>query len=512
MNPFGAILGDKIKPWWSSLDSGAKFQITAVTLAAVAAAIIMAVFLLRPSYETLYAGLDPAEAGQVVEKLKADKVPYRIDNGGTTIEVSRKNIYDIRLQMASEGLPRSGTVGYEIFDKTNLGMTDFLQKVNFRRALEGEIAKSICTIREVKSARVHIVIPENRLFQEDQKHATASVILNVYGAQSISARQVEGIAYLVSSSVEGLSPENVTILDTSGKLLTKKNYGDGAAALSSTQMDLQRNVESYLESKARSVLDPVIGEGKSAVTVSAQLNFEQVEKTMENYDPDNLAIRSEERNTEKSSEANAKTDGPGKTTSNSTENTVTNYEVNKTVQHVVSQMGNITKLWVAVVVDGNYKTIMGDGGKETQQYTPRTQEELDKIASVVKGAVGFDDQRNDDLEIANVPFENKPEPEEKQGFFTGIQVNNYTDYIWKGLLILAALFIFMRMKKKFGAFLEKQKIQSEEIAKKKEQSRGQNEMIPRLNGEPQLIDHLRAIANERPNEIARVVKTMMVEE
>ena len=511
MNPFGAIFGDKVQPWWNSLDSGAKFQFTAVTLATIAAAIILAAFLLRPSYETLYAGLDPAEAGQVVEKLKADKVPYRLDNGGTTISVAKKNIYDIRLQMASEGIPRSGTVGYEIFDKTNLGMTDFLQKVNFRRALEGEIAKSICSIREVKSARVHIVIPENRLFQEDQKEATASVILNVYGANSISPREVEGIAYLVSSSVEGLKPENVTILDTTGKLLTKKNYGDGVTALSSTQMELQRNVESYLESKAKSMLDPIIGDGKSAVTVSAQLNFEQVEKTMENYDPDNLAIRSEEHNTEKSSDTNTKPEATGKATSNSTENTVTNYEVNKTVQHVISQMGNVTKLWVAVVVDGNYKTITGSDGKETQQYTPRTQEDLDKIAGIVKGAVGFDEQRSDDIEIANIPFENKIEPEEKQGFFTGIQVNDYTDYIWKGLLILVAFFIFMRVKKSFGAFLEKQRIQSEKAVKEKE-SRGQSEGIPKLNGEPQLIDHLRAIASERPSEIARVVKTMMVEE
>ncbi len=466
MSQANDIYQERLKPWWGALDSSARLQFGAIVLALAVAIIVSSIFIFKPRYETLYMGLDANEAGQVVEKLKEDKVPYHLEDGGTSIAVPRKDIYDIRLRLASEGLPRSGTLGYEIFDKTNLGMTDFLQKVNFRRALEGELSKSICSIHEVKSARVHLVIPEPHLFLEDKKEATASVILNLYGNRSISDRQVEGIAYLVSSSVEGLHPENVTILDSSGRLLSEKNYGDGVGALSSSQIEIQRNVEAYLENKARGMLDPVIGQGKSVLSISAQLNFEQVEKTMENYDPDNLAIRSEEKSQEKSSETNTNAEGSGKTTSNSSENTVTNYEVNKTVQHIVSQMGNISKLSVAVVVDGAYRTPVGGGGDAAPQYVPRTQEELNKITNIVKGAVGFDPLRNDIFEIANVAFENKPEIEEEPGFLTTVfspnRVDDWLDIGLKVLLAAAALIFILKMKKALKGIWERQRTENRE--------------------------------------------------
>ena len=516
MSQVNDIYQGRLKPWWGALDAGTRVQIVAITLAFAVALIVTISFIFKPSFETLYVGLDASEAGQVVEKLKEDKIPYKLDNGGTTISIPRKDIYDVRLRMASEGIPRSGTMGYEIFDKTNLGMTDFLQKVNFRRALEGELSKSICSIGEVKSARVHLVIPEPRLFMEDKKEATASVILHLNGARSLSTRQVEGIAYLVSSSVEGLRPENVTILDASGRMLSNKSYGGGVGALTSSQIELQRNVESYLEGKARSMLDPVIGPGKSAVTVSAQLNFEQVEKTMENYDPDNLAIRSEERSSESASESNTREDGKGKTVSNSSENTVTNYEVNKTVQHVISQMGNIGKLSIAVVVDGTYKTVAGGNAKEpTFQYAPRSQDELDKITSMIKGAVGFDAERSDVFEIANVAFENKPEIEEEPGFMTTVfTTQKLEDWFDLGLKIILAgivLLILLKMKKKFSQFMEKQRVESQRLAAERELIRKREEFIPKVNNEPQLVDHMRAIASEKPTEIAKVIKTLMVE-
>ena len=173
-------------------------------------------------------------------------------------------------------------IGDEILDESNLGMTEFLQKINYRRALEGEIAKSISSINGVKSARVHIVIPEPRLFKEDKKEATASIVLALSRAGGISQNQVEGIIYLVASSVEGLSPENVTVLDSAGRLMSSKKQGSELGKLSSYQHELKRQVEEYLESKALDMLDPVVGSGKSVVKISAQLNFEQVEQTIEN--------------------------------------------------------------------------------------------------------------------------------------------------------------------------------------------------------------------------------------
>jgi len=308
------------KPWWTSKDNASKVIFGAVGVAATVALIVSFVFILRPNYETLYLGLDTQEAGQVVEKLKEYKVPYKFENGGTTIAVPRKDIYDVRLRLASEGLPKSGSLGYEILDESKLGMTEFLQKINYRRALEGELAKSISGLKCVRAARVHIVIPEARLFREDKLDATASIVLSLSRAGGISENQVEGILYLVSSSVEGLNPENVTILDSSGRMLSSKKNSSKLGALSSTQYDLKKNVEEYLEGKALSILDPVMGRGQSIVKITAQLNFEQVEQTIENYDSDNPAVRSEEKTTESSTEENKAESGKGTSVNNSTEN------------------------------------------------------------------------------------------------------------------------------------------------------------------------------------------------
>jgi flagellar M-ring protein FliF len=236
---------------------------------------------------------------------------------------------------------------------------------------------------------------------------------------------------------------------------------------------------------------------------------------MENYDPDNLAIRSEEKNSEKSSEQNIKDNGQGKTTSNSTENTVTNYEVNKTLQHVISQVGNISKLTVAVVVDGAYKTVAGKGGTETGQYVPRTQDELDKINSIVRGAVGYDPSRNDLVEVLNVPFENKPEVIEKENFLTTVfttqRLDTWFDYGLKILFVIIGLMIFFKAKKKLGAIWEKQRVENERIQTARENAIKREEVMPKISNEPQLSDHLKAIALEKPTEIAKVIKTMMVE-
>ena len=333
------FLESNFKPWWDSKDKNSKIMSASVGIAGLVALIVSLVFLVRPSYETLYLGLETEEAAQVVEKLAEYKVAYRLENGGNTVQVPRKDIYDVRLKLASEGLPRSGSLGYEILDESKLGMTEFLQKINYRRALEGEISKSISSINGVNSSRLHIVMPEPRLFKEDKQEATASVILTLSRAGGISQNQVEGIIYLVASSVEGLHPENITVLDSAGRLLSSKKQGSELGQLTSYQHELKKNVEEYLENKALSILDPVIGPERSVVKVSAQLNFEQVEQTIENFDSDNPAVRSQEKITESSSEENPAAGGAGgkgTMVSNSTENVVTNYEINRTLQHIVN--------------------------------------------------------------------------------------------------------------------------------------------------------------------------------
>ncbi len=510
MDYLSDIFKSQFKPWWDDLNGGARLMYVGTTLALLVAAIVTLVFIFSPTYETLYVGLDAAEAGQVAEKLKEYKVGYRLENGGTTIAVPRSDIYDVRLKLASEGLPRSGSVGYEIFDESNLGMTEFLQKVNYRRALEGEIARSISSIRGVQSARVHIVIPESRLFREAQKEATASVVLSLGGAGGISSSQVEGIVYLVSSSVEGLMPDKITILDSSGRLLSRKQSGGALGALSASQLDLRKQVESYLEEKALSMLDPVVGSGKAVIRISAKLNFKQVEETIESFDPDNPTIRSEERITENSSEENSNPDDRGKNITNSIENVVTNYEINRTVQHVVNSVGNIEKLWVSILVDGVYKEVEGEEGLQ-EQYAPRSREELDQIASIVKGAVGFDTRRNDVLEIASAPF-TRQDYDYSEPFFNNQRIDEWLRIGGKVVFLALAAIIFFKARKRFAEFMKRQSIEAKRRAAHRETQRKREELIPRLQDEPQLADHLKEIAKQKPDEIAKVVKTMMAEE
>ncbi|HEX9916952.1 MAG TPA: flagellar basal-body MS-ring/collar protein FliF, partial [candidate division Zixibacteria bacterium] len=405
------------------MPSGKKFTFVFTTIVVVAGLVLLVSWVRNVSYVPLYSGLDASEAGVVVDKLIEGKVPYRLSNRGTTILVASSRVYDIRIKLAAEGLPRTGTIGYEIFDKSNLGMTDFLQKVNYRRALEGELTKTICQLREVQAARVHIVIPERRLFEKDKIEATASVALKLSPAHPLGKSQIQGIAYLVASSVEGLKPGNITIVDYEGNLLSSNNDGNSLASLSGSQMELRQNVESYLETKAQSLLDGVIGQGKSIVRVTAELNFEQAEKTLEEYDPEKLTIRSEERSTE-----------------GEKENVITNYEVNRTVEHIIGEVGNIKRLSVAVMVDGNYTTTTNEQtGATEKKYIPRTQEELDRLASIVKSAVGFDDTRTDKLEIASVAFDRTKMEDEQKELDKIEKRNNYFSIGEKVTIVIGVL-------------------------------------------------------------------------
>ena len=499
-----------IKPWWDSSDKNSRILLIGFGIAGTAAVIVSLVILLRPSYETLYLGLDTEEAAQVVQKLDEYKVPYRFENSGTSIQVPRKEIYDIRLKLASEGLPRSGSMGYEILDQSKLGMTEFLQKVNYRRALEGEIAKSIRSLNGVKAARVHIVIPEPRLFKEDKQDATASVVLALSRAGGISDDQVEGIVYLVASSVEGLHPENVTVLDSRGQLLSSRKQGSELGQLSSYQLELKKQVEEYLENKALSILDRVIGAGKSVVKISALLNFEQVEQNIESYDSDNPAVRSEEKITETSSEENTAAEGKGTLATNSSENLVTNYEINKTVQHIVNEVGNVERLWASIVVDGETKEVESEGGM-TEEYVPRSGEDLDRLGSLIKGAIGYDQERNDVFEIENVQF-HQEEYEISDGIFSGFNFDRVLEILFKVFLVGVGLIILLKFKKYAGGVMNRNRAEAKRRAAAEEAERKRQELMPKFKNEPKLVDHIRKIATEDPVEMSKVIKTMLSQE
>ncbi|HEX7509982.1 MAG TPA: flagellar basal-body MS-ring/collar protein FliF [Chitinivibrionales bacterium] len=348
-------------------------------------------------YRTLYSDLEVEEAAAITGELQKANVKYKVENDGRTIQVEKNKIYETRMTLARKGLPKSHGVGYEIFDKTNLGMTDFVQKVNMRRALEGELQRSIEGLEEVKSARVHIVLSEQSIFTENQQPAKASVVVRTIPGREINKEQIRGITFLVSSSVEGLKPENISIIDFNGKLLSSPYAGSEASMASSQNVELQQNVEKYLETKAQQILEEVVGPGKAKVKVAVDMDFDHAERTMEKYDPESRVIRSEERDDENLK--NAPTGDAQK------EKTITNYEIDKTIEHVVAEVGNIRRLTVSVAVDGKYEVPTGKNAKPV--YVARTPQELQSFEDMVKNTIGYDLSRGDQISVVATQFDNE---------------------------------------------------------------------------------------------------------
>jgi flagellar M-ring protein FliF len=391
---------NQIKEFWKGLSNTRKIILVGSVLASLVVFLVLISWVREPEYAVLFSNLEPGDASKIIEKLKERKIEYKLRDDGRTILVPKQNVYELRLQLAGEGLPNSSIVGYEIFDKGNIGVSDFVQKINYKRALEGELARTILQLDGVEAARVHIVIPEKALFKEDQKEPTASVILKLKQGAKLTRENVQSIAYLVANSVEGLEPRNVTILDSRGRLLSEDSEADPIAKISSKQYELKRNVEQYLSDKVQSLLDGVLGPGNSIVRVDVELNFTQVEKTMEEYDPDKTVVRSEQTIQERSSSV----DSTFSTTSSQRNNTITNYEVTRTLQRIVEGVGNIKRLSVAVLVNGTYK-VNDVGGVKKVEYIPRDEQQIEKLTQIVKNAVGFNPDRNDQVSVVNIPFE-----------------------------------------------------------------------------------------------------------
>ncbi len=346
-------------------------------------------------FKKLYSDLDMQEAGVITEKLEQGGYKYKLEEGGKTILIESKKIYEVRMALAREGLPSSHGVGYELFDKTNIGVTDFVQKLNAKRALEGELQRTIEGLDEVKSARLHIAIPQESIFLDYKKDPTASVVIKMTPGKKLAKEQVNGISHLVSSSIEGMKTSNITIVDFEGHLLSNQ-YGDDETALASSRnMELQHNVERTMEKKINTLLEGVLGPGKTTVQVAVDLDFDQVEKTMEKYDPESKVVRSEERMDE-----NVKNAPDG---DQQQERSLTNYEIDKTVEHIFQEVGNVKRLTVSVAVDGRY--VKGENGES--EYEARTAEELSNIEDIVKNTVGYDLARGDQIAIASMKFDNE---------------------------------------------------------------------------------------------------------
>lgn len=353
---------------------------------------------------TLFTDLEQEDSGKIVEQLKEQEIDYKLEDGGATILVPKDQVDNVRIDLAKQGLPENSNVGYEIFDRTNLGMSEFVQKLNFRRALEGELANTISNMEEVKKARVHIVIPEKALFKKDQKNPTASVTLHLENGRSISKISVEGIQNLIASSVEGLIPSDVKVMDNKANVLSQEALDENTlAGKTALQHQQQRNVEAYYSEKIKSLMDGVLGPENTQVKVNAELDFTQIEQEKTEFDPDGAVVRSEQ-NIRSVDESADSLSYPYVNMAKDENNQIANYEISKNVERIMHEVGAIKRLTVSVLINGTAQVVNKDDGEKTIQYTPRTDEEMQKFNEIVRNAVGFDPNRNDQVSVLNVPF------------------------------------------------------------------------------------------------------------
>jgi flagellar M-ring protein FliF len=373
----------------------------------------------KDDYGILFSNIPQGDAGIILQKLKEMKVPYKLDSNN--IYVPTEKIYELRLQLASQGLPQGGGVGFELFDKTSFGTTDFVQKLNYTRALQGELARTIMSLSEVQQCRVHLAIPQKSLFSRGEEVPTASILVKLVRGRTLSQSQIHGIVHLVSSSVEGLNPKNVTIIDDTGELLTPRR--DDITGLTNTQFEYQQKYEKLIESKVIEILEPVVGKGKVRAKVSAAIDFSKIEKMEERYDPDSQVIRSEQKNSERSVPSTSTgipgvaSNVPNRTAQvgvsneqSEKKNETINYEISKMTSHIVNPSGEIKRLSVAVIVDGNYAT---QQGSKEKKYVQRTEEEIRYYEELVKKAVGYTESRGDEVKVVNMPFELEQTEQEK---------------------------------------------------------------------------------------------------
>ena len=381
--------------------------------AGVAAALFAMTMSLGQPKSLLYSNLDLKEAGSITQALGQANIKYEVKGDGSTIFVARDQVASTRLLLSSKGLPTSGSVGYEIFDQSNaMGQTDFVQQLNRQRALEGELARTIQSLDGVNSTRVHLVLPKRELFEDEAQQPSASVTIGV-GGREPGPEQVRAIQNLVSSAVPNMKPDRVTVVDQHAKTLSGGEGGDAAAAAGR-----KSEVEQRLAKTVKTLVDGIVGAGKSRVNVSADLDLSRITTQKESFDPDGQVVRSETTTDENSKEnqsnpsggvsasanipggAGNNADSPTATASGKNEST-TNYEITKTTTTEVKEPGQLKRVSVAVAVDG--VTAMGKGGKPGA-YAPRSAEEMQRIEQLVRTAVGFDQARGDQITVVNVRF------------------------------------------------------------------------------------------------------------
>ena len=396
-----------------------------IAMAGVAAGLIgFFIFLTArvtaPQMSLLYSDLDTTDSSQIVAQLESQQIPFEIRANGTQILVPDQQVARVRLQMAGEGLPSGGSIGYEIFDRGDtLGTTSFVQNINKVRALEGELARTIKSLDRVSGARVHLVLPERELFTRERRQPTASIVLKLKGGSRLESGQVASIQHLVAAAIPDLSTSRVSIIDDRGNLLARGDGDeDGGASAVSSIDEFRSKYESKIKSAVEKLLSRSVGNGKVRAEVAADLDYDRITTNSETYDPDGQVVRSTQTVSENASSTDSEGNAPvtvagslpenrggqgdqGNTTSTSndrSEETV-NFEISKSNTVKVTESGVLKRLSVAILVDGVYE---GEGQNKT--YKPRPPEEIEQLATLARSAVGYNEGRGDVLEVVNLRF------------------------------------------------------------------------------------------------------------
>ncbi|MCK1970181.1 flagellar M-ring protein FliF [Franconibacter sp. IITDAS19] len=430
---------NKAGEWLNRLRANPKIPLMVAAAAAVAIIVAMVLWAKSPDYRVLYSNLSDQDGGAIVTQLTQMNVPYRFSDNGSAIMVPAENVHELRLRLAQQGLPKGGAVGFELLDQEKFGISQFSEQVNYQRALEGELARTIETLGPVKSARVHLAMPKPSLFVREQKAPSASVTLNLEPGRALDEGQISAVVHMVSSAVAGLPPGNVTLVDQGGHLLTQSNAA--GRDLNDAQLKFANDVESRIQRRIEAILGPIVGNGNVHAQVTAQLDFANKEQTEEQYhpngDPSQAAVRSRQLNTSEqvggaypggvpgalsnqpAPANNAPIDAPqqqnnaqanGQNNQQRTQTTsaansgprstqhdeTTNYEVDRTIRHTKMNVGDIQRLSVAVVV--NYRQL-ADG-----KPLPLTADQLKQIEDLTREAMGFSEKRGDTLNVVNSPF------------------------------------------------------------------------------------------------------------
>lgn len=391
-----------------------------VLVAVIAFFAVMLTRLSTPDYALLYRDLDMQDSGRIVQELKATGVSYELRDNGTAIYVAKEHVDASRVQLADQGLPSGGSIGYELFDKSEaLGTTNFMQNVNLVRALEGELARTIRSIDTVQAARVHLVMPKRELFSRQREEPTASIVLKMHGNKRLSHNQVQAVQHLVASAVPGLLPARISVVDDRGTLLAGGFENEDPIANVNERAEQRRiEFENRTAKAVEDLLEKTVGQGKVRAEVHADMNFDRINTQEEIFDPESQVVRSVQSVEEAISNSDGSgpppvsvaTDLPdaeftpadpsGRSAQEQRNEETVNYEISKKIINHVREAGIVNRLSVAVLVDGTYGP--GDDGAET--YQPRSQEELDLLATLVRSATGFNAERGDTVEVINMPF------------------------------------------------------------------------------------------------------------